>query len=102
MVIRKPTTRTWATGIEVIGGGLVTAAITWWLVVYFQVFLNTGFSLVSATPCLIHTSDTCSLAMSLCSGRHIFGVTRYSENLLWGGIIASGLSFLLRAVARRT
>jgi len=101
MVTWNPHPRAWATSVEVIGTGLVAVAIVWWLLVYYQVFVNTGFTLVSATPCFVHTSDTCSLAMSLCGGKHLFGLTRYSEKLLWGGAATSGLAFLLRAVAPR-
>ncbi len=90
-----------AVGVEIVGGGLVTAALIWWGLVYFQVFLNTGFSLPSAAPCLLHTSDTCSLAMSLCSGKHLFGLTRYSEGLLWSGMVVCGLALTLHTLARR-
>jgi hypothetical protein len=88
--------------VEVIGGGLITAALIWWGLVYWQVFQNTGFTLLSAAPCLVTTSDRCSLAMSLCTGNHLFGIARYSETLLWAGIVVSAVAFASRAVARRT
>jgi hypothetical protein len=88
-----------AASIEAVGGLIVAAALVWWGLVYYQVFQNTGFPILRAVPCLIVTSDTCSLAMSLCTGHHVFGLTRYSENLLWVGIVVAGASFLLRAAA---
>ncbi len=90
-----------AGGIEVVGGLIVAVALAWWALVYFQVFQNTGFSFARAVPCLVSTSDTCSLAMSLCTGHHLFGLTRYSENLLWVGIVIAGASFLVRAATGR-
>ncbi len=64
-------------------------------------FQNTGFTLFSAAPCLVSTSDRCSLAMSLCTGNHWFGITRYSETLLWAGIVVSAVAFASRTVGRR-
>jgi hypothetical protein len=90
-----------AIAVEIAGLGLLAAAIGWWALVYLQVYLNTGFTLLRATPCLLLTSDTCSLAMSLCGGHHLFGIVRYSETLLWAGLATSVLAGALRLTARR-
>lgn len=91
-------------GLAVIGGGLVTAAILWWGAVFWGVFVTTGTPLATTAPCLLYTSDMCSLAMALCGGRHFLGLTRYSNELIWLGLALAGISLILaawRARARR-
>ena len=63
----------------------LTVALAWWGVVFVNVAANTSLSLPAAVPCLINTSDLCSLAMSLCGSGHWLGITRYWEGLFWAG-----------------
>ena len=73
----------------------VVVALAWWAVVYAQVVLNTGFPPARTLPCLLHTSDRCSLAMSLCKDWHFLGIRRYSPELLWAGTAAVVLALTL-------
>lgn len=73
---------------------LVTAA-AWWWVVYSQVVGSAALSVGEAAPCLIGTSDLCSLAQALCRGDHFLGIRRYSPDLFWIGIAATSLGALL-------
>ena len=81
--------------LEIISVVLVAVAVAWWAVVYAQVMNNTGFPLQRTLPCLLHTSDRCSLAMALCKDWHFLGIKRYSAELLWAGAALSGLALLL-------
>ncbi|MER9934237.1 hypothetical protein [Mesorhizobium sp. M0088] len=81
--------------LEAVGIALTLAALVWWAVVYAQVMSNTGFPIERTLPCLLHTSDRCSLAMSLCKSWHFLGIQRYSPELLWAGAIVSCLALLL-------
>lgn len=75
-------------GIAVSGLGLlaVLLAVTWWWVVYSQVISNDYMSYPQAMPCLISSSDRCSLAQVLCRGSHFLGIRGYSTGLLWVGL----------------
>jgi hypothetical protein len=74
---------------------LVIAAVVWWAIVYGQVMVNTDFPLARTLPCMLQTSDRCSLAMSLCKEWHFLGIRRYSPELLWVGIGATALALAL-------
>jgi hypothetical protein len=80
------------------GGGLLSAAILWWALVYYGVFVNTGTPLTETAPCLVYTSDMCSLAMALCGGRHLLGITRYSAEMFWFGLALASVSLMLGAL----
>lgn len=84
--------------LEVLGPALVGLAIVWWGVVYGQVIANTGMAPQRTLPCLLQTSDLCSLAMSLCKEWHFLGIKRYSAELLW---IGTGISLLALAAGTR-
>ncbi len=75
--------------------GAVCVALAWWALVYGQVMLNADFSLIQALPCLLNTSDRCSLAMSLCKNWHVLGIRRYSPELLWIGAAVGLLALAL-------
>lgn len=79
---------------------LVLAAVAWWAVVYAQVMNNTGFPLQRTLPCLLYTSDRCSLAMALCKDWHFLGIKRYSAELLWAGAALGGVALLLGRLNR--
>lgn len=83
--------------LQVLGATLVGLAIVWWAVIYGQVIANTGMSPHRALPCLLHTSDLCSLAMSLCKEWHFLGIKRYSTGLLWTGALVSLVAFIAEA-----
>jgi hypothetical protein len=75
----------------------MVAGVVWWGVVYGQVVWSTGMPAANTLPCLVYTSDLCSLAMALCKDWHILGIKRYSEGLLWGALAL----FLISAVSVR-
>jgi len=81
--------------IALAGVALTMVAIGWWAIVYAQVLVNTGMSPAHTVPCLIYTTDRCSLAMALCKEWHILGIQRYSAELLWIGaaLCAAALLF---------
>ena len=81
--------------LEAVGIALTLVALVWWAIVYAQVMSNTGFPVERTLPCLLRTSDRCSLAMSLCKSWHFLGIKRYSPELLWAGAIVSSLALLL-------
>lgn len=86
----------WGLRSVILAGALAaTAAVGWWAIVYYGVFVNTGMPLHETAPCLFYTSDLCSLAMSLCGGKHPFGLTRYSSDLLWAGIAAVSIASVI-------
>ncbi len=80
--------------LELTGVLLVMVSVLWWAVVYAQVMANTGFSPAHTLPCLIYTSDRCSLAMALCEDPHFLGIKRYSAELLWLGVAAAAIAIL--------
>jgi len=80
----------WWLGVAAVA--LFVFSIGWWLVVYGQVILNTGMTPSNAVPCLLYTSDRCSLAMALCKDWHFLGIKRYLAEPLW-------LAFFLSAAA---
>lgn len=90
--------------LEVLGVALVGVAVLWWAVVYGQVIANTGMAPQRTLPCLLRTSDLCSLAMSLCKEWHFLGIRRYSAQLFWIGagvcLVSAGGAFVLRPRAR--
>jgi hypothetical protein len=86
--------------LERAGIGLTVIALGWWGIVYAQVMSNTGFPVERTLPCLLHTSDRCSLAMSLCKSWHFLGIQRYSPELLWAGAIVSSLALILGTFGR--
>lgn len=80
--------------LEIASISLIAIAVVWWVIVYAQVMRNTNFPVVRTLPCLVYTSDRCSLAMALCSNWHFLGIRRYSEELLWVGAFLSALALL--------
>ncbi|BCP56065.1 hypothetical protein K32_46820 [Kaistia sp. 32K] len=92
------------TGLLFVGIAALAVALGWWGLVFGNVAANTTLSLPAAVPCLVNTSDLCSLAMSLCGSGHWFGITRYSEGLFWAGFaltaMAATFQFALGAGAR--
>lgn len=91
--------RFWA--VAQLGGALaMLTGLVWWGVVYGQVVWNTGMPVTNTLPCLVYTSDLCSLSMALCRDWHILGIKRYSEELLWLGlavfVASAGLARLTR------
>ncbi|AZO19334.1 MULTISPECIES: hypothetical protein [unclassified Mesorhizobium] len=81
---------------------LIAIAVLWWAIVYAQVMRNANFPVERTLPCLLYTSDRCSLAMALCSNWHFLGIRRYSEMLLWAGAILSALALLSSYLPRDT
>ena len=81
--------------LEAMGLALTVAALVWWAIVYAQVISNTEFPIARTLPCLLNTSDRCSLAMSLCRNWHFLGIRRYSPELLWAGAFVSCLALVL-------
>lgn len=80
--------------LEIASLSLIAIAVLWWVIVYAQVMRNTNFPVERTLPCLLYTSDRCSLAMALCSNWHFLGIRRYSEELLWLGAFLSALTLL--------
>lgn len=87
--------------LDILGAALVGIAVAWWAVVYGQVIANTGMAAHRTLPCLLRTSDLCSLAMSLCTDRHFLGIERYSAELLWLGAGIICISLFLGQRRRR-
>lgn len=81
--------------LEATGLALTVAALVWWAIVFAQVISNTEFPIARTLPCLLNTSDRCSLAMSLCRNWHFLGIRRYSPELLWAGAFVSCLALVL-------
>lgn len=77
--------------LGIVSIALFGLAIAWWLVVFTQVTLRTGFPVSGSVGCLLYTSDRCSLAMALCSDWHFLGIKRYSAELIW---IAGALAII--------
>lgn len=96
---RLPSRRSVTGAIGSLGAVLTLVAIVWWGLVFYQVANATGVPMNETASCLFHTSDLCSLAMSLCLDDHILGIKRYSSELLWigvaifsGGVLSSAFS----------
>ena len=72
-------------------GGLVLA----------QVSYATGYALSDSLPCLVHTSDRCSLAMALCKNWHFLGIKRYHAEAFWiSGFLAACALIAARYIDR--
>jgi len=84
---RRLSQETIGTGLLATGILALAIALAWWGVVFVNVAANTSLSLPAAIPCLVNTSDLCSLAMSLCGSGHWLGITRYWEGLFWAGAV---------------
>ena len=67
------------------GIAALAVALAWWGIVFGNVAATTSLSIQAAVPCIINTSDLCSLAMSLCGAGHWLGIPRYWEGLFWAG-----------------
>ncbi len=87
-------------GLIALGLLALFTAAAWWWVVYSQVVGSAALSVGEAAPCLVGTSDLCSLAQALCRGDHLLGIRRYSPDLFWIGIAATSLGALLPARRR--
>lgn len=89
--------------LEAAAVGLFVISLAWWLIVYGQVMFNTGMRASNAVPCLLYTSDRCSLAMALCKDWHFLGIKRYFTEPLWLALVLSVAALLLgRNPARRS
>ncbi|MBN9058966.1 MULTISPECIES: hypothetical protein [Kaistia] len=75
------------TGLLFAGILALVVALAWWAVVFLNVAANTSLTIPAAVPCLVNTSDLCSLAMSLCGAGHWLGIPRYWEGLFWAGAV---------------
>ncbi|ODT15325.1 MAG: hypothetical protein ABS35_31810 [Kaistia sp. SCN 65-12] len=84
------------TALLVAGIAALAGALAWWGVVFGNVAANTSLSLPAAVPCLVNTSDLCSLAMSLCGSGHWLGITRYWEGLFWVGAALTAVAGVLQ------
>lgn len=82
----------WLRKLGFASAAMVAVAVSWWAVVYAQVMTSTDFPFHRTLPCLLYTSDRCSLAMALCKGSHFLGIQRYSAELIWFG---AGLALLV-------
>lgn len=69
--------------------GLFAVSVGWWLIVFGQVIANTGMAPSGALPCLVYTSDRCSLAMALCKDWHFLGIKRYFAEPIWLAMVLS-------------
>lgn len=99
----RPSIRDHAGTALLLAGTLaLAAALAWWGIVFGNVAANTSLTLPAAVPCLVNTSDLCSLAMSLCGAGHWLGITRYWEGLFWAGaallVLAAILQFALGSI----
>lgn len=74
-----------------VGALLLVLSGLWWWLIFDRVVANAYMTYREAVPCLLATSDTCSLAMALCtaSTRHWLGINRYSASLFWLGLALS-------------
>ena len=90
-------------GYGLSGAGLVALvlAIFWWWLVYSRVVNGDYMTYRDAAPCMIASSDLCSLAEALCRNDHVLGVRRYSAVLLWFGLALTGAGAIV-ASGRRT
>ena len=80
---------------------LFLAALAWWGIVYAQVSYATGYALSDSLPCLVHTSDRCSLAMALCKNWHFLGIKRYHAEAFWiSGFLAACALIAARYIDR--
>jgi hypothetical protein len=91
-----------ASGIAMVGAALSVAAVIWWAILNVQVYFNTGMSRGRNVPCLLYTSDLCSLAVALCKGRHFLGIKWYSTGLIWAGLAALGGGLVLKSLSVRS
>lgn len=87
------------TALEVAAIALFVFSVGWWLIVYGQVIFNTGMSPSAALPCLLYTSDRCSLAMALCKDWHFLGIKRYFAEPIW---FAAVLAVAALALGKRS
>jgi hypothetical protein len=81
----------WA--VALLGGLTLLAAIGWWWLVYQPVVLSALLSPAQALPCLVGSSDICTLAQALCKASHPFGIRHYYAAISWisFGLLSGGL-----------
>lgn len=87
--------------LQVASVAIMGSAVLWWGIVYAQVMNNTGFPLHRTLPCLLYTSDRCSLAMALCKGSHFLGIQRYSAEFLWSGAVLAAAALIAEGLIGR-
>ncbi|WEK50242.1 MAG: hypothetical protein P0Y66_21790 [Candidatus Kaistia colombiensis] len=97
MSIRTPSREIAGLALLLSGVVALVLALAWWGIIFVNVAANTSLSIPAAIPCLVNTSDLCSLAMSLCGSGHWLGITRYWEGLFWAGValMAAAAAFQL-------
>jgi hypothetical protein len=72
-----------ATAVLVSGVLTLAAVLAWWWIAFAPVITSQLMTIPQAMPCLLATSDICSLAEALCKGTHFLGITRYEPAGLW-------------------
>lgn len=70
-------------------------AVGWWWLVFQQVVDNSYLTTRQALPCLVGSSDTCTLAQALCKAHHPLGIKYYYAGLFWVGLGVLGAGLLL-------
>jgi hypothetical protein len=83
-----------------LGGAAMLAAVGWWWLVFRVVIANASLQLPAAMPCLVASSDLCTLAQALCGGKHWLGIRHYDTALFWVGMLLTAAA-LFPFVARR-
>jgi hypothetical protein len=79
-----------------LGAVLTLLAIGWWWVVFDELVNTNTMSFSDIVPCLVHESDICSLAQSLCLEEHFLNIRRYFVQAFW----ISGVPFIGAALLR--
>jgi len=94
-------TRRLSLALWLLGAATLLLSVAWWWVVYRQVVNSALISMPRAVPCLVGSSDLCTLAQALCtSSNHLLGIRHYQTFLFWtgAGLVAAAL---VPSLARR-
>ncbi len=84
-------------GLSAAGLLALLAAVAWWWLVYGRVVNGDYLTYRDAAPCLLRSSDLCTLAEALCRNDHVLGIKRYSAALLWAGLALTGVGLVVTA-----
>ncbi len=69
--------------VALLGGFLALLAFGWWWLIFSKVVENDYLTVGQAITCIAGATDLCTLAQSLCTDDHLYGIRWYAPEAFW-------------------